>query len=90
MIERILNCLVKILLQKNQWTDYMEKILQLVSINIRSNENCVSFSQANDFPFRPNDIMMPTDRTGYVYFLVSVNHTNVIYVGETKRTLNTR
>ena len=67
--ESTLNALVAILKCRTQWTDHMENILKVVTINIDDDnveieENRGTMSHAN-FPYRPNDIRLPSDCSGY-------------------------
>ena len=42
------------------------------------------FDYAEAYPYRAPDIRMPTDKTGFVNFLVSVRDFEKDYVGQTK------
>jgi hypothetical protein len=66
----------------------MENILKVVTINIDDDnveieENRGTMSHAN-FPYRPNDISLPTDCSVYVYMLISLRSNDFCYVGKTK------
>ena len=86
--ESTLNDLVAILKCCTQWTDHMENILKVVTINIDDDnveieENRGTVSHAN-FPYKPNDISsLPTNCSGYVYMLISLRSNDFCYVGKT-------
>ena len=80
-----LNALTQLLMKKTQWSDYIEKVLRLVTIN---NSEPVIHHQRNDinqnsFPFRICDVTLPVVNSGYVYMLVSLRHPNYSYIGTT-------
>ena len=69
--------LVKIIRLKSQYIDYMEYVLDLVSItNII--ERCPVFQHQNH-PFRFCDIPLPQCNTGFVYMLMSTRINSYIY-----------
>jgi predicted GIY-YIG superfamily endonuclease len=85
-----LDALQSLLTKKNQWSDYIEEILSLVTINHQEtatatigNNNNNSMSM-NSFPYRICDIPLPEVASGYVYMLVSLRHRNYTYIGTTK------
>ena len=78
---------------RNQWTDYMESILDLVTIEASSNgENQNSIRQISltteSYPFRICDISLPQCKSGFVYFLISVRTRSFTYIGECKCIVN--
>ena len=73
-----LDALTQLLMKKTQWSDYIEKVLRLVTINdsqpvIHHQRNDIN---QNSFPFRICDITLPVVSSGYVYMLVSLRHPN--------------
>ena len=69
----------------NQWTRYTEHILSSITINNNNHDpNQAIIDYPEVYPFRICDSNIPTDTTGYVYCLVSMRHTDKIYIGETK------
>ena len=88
--EDTINALARLICQKNQYTDYMESILELVTTN-RSNEERSdylltnrSIHQPTNFPFRICDLPLPNCNTGFVYFLTSIKNPSFTYIGQTK------
>jgi predicted GIY-YIG superfamily endonuclease len=79
--ESTLNALCSLVRQKNQWTDYMENVLNVVSLNSESSEQ-VLFT-ARSFPYRICDMTLPDCNTGFVYMLVSSKNKDFSYIGET-------
>lgn len=76
----------------NQWTTYSEHILKCITVNRetengsinRTDENQSLFDYPQVYPFQICNIDIPTDRTGYVYCLVSRRNHSKIYIGETE------
>ena len=75
---------------KSQWTDYMEEVLKVITLN---NEDDGNINQANSFPrqlsqqfypFRICDQSLPQCNTGFVYMLTSIRRQTYSYIGETK------
>ena len=70
--------------KRNQWTQIMERVLDAVSINSNNlNENNSTLEYPEVFPYRVCDIPLPSDNTGYVYFLISCRDTGRTYIGQT-------
>ena len=80
-----LECILK---SRTQWTDHMEDILRVVTINeLHENENIERERRQMDyssFPYRPADIILPNDTTGFVYMLISLRTNDFFYIGKTK------
>jgi hypothetical protein len=78
-----LDALKTVLLKKTQWSDYIERVLALVTVN--QDENQVHQTEPsiimNSFPFRICDIALPQCRTGFVYFLISLKNRQYTYIG---------
>lgn len=92
-INDTLNAFLELLMKKNQWSDYIEEVLSLVTINDSSDETLQQELQLqqhrnnsmdqNAFPFRICDITLPVVSSGYVYMLISLRHPNYSYIGTT-------
>jgi predicted GIY-YIG superfamily endonuclease len=83
--EDTLDAMMSILRTRTQWTDYMESILKVVTINQEEEDNETRGTMDNStFPFRPCDISLPTDSSGYVYILISLRSREFFYIGKTK------
>jgi len=81
-----LGALTQLLTRKTQWTDYMEDILDLVTINSDINNNPERRNRvlsASSFPYRIKDMPLPQCNTGYVYMLISIKDMNFTYIGKT-------
>ena len=72
--EDTLDALVSILKTRTQWTDHMENILQVVTVNNENTETNErrSTMDHSSFPYCPRDIILPTDCSGFVYMLISL------------------
>ena len=79
-----INALVSILKHRTQWTDYMDRVLSLVSINGDTNDQNRSIFDYDTYPFRIADIPLPDCNTGFVYMLMSLKENTFIYVGESQ------
>ena len=62
-----INALVSLLKTMTQWTDYMDSVLSLVSINGDSNNVSISIFDHTTYPYRMADISLPECNTGVVY-----------------------
>ena len=85
-----INALVEVIQMKSQWTDYMEEVLNLITIrngNTNDNEQAESprhrqLTQSH-YPFRICDVVLPQCNTGFVYMLLSITRPTYSYIGET-------
>jgi hypothetical protein len=67
----------------NQWTEFIEVLLNSLSINgDQTSDPCPTLHLADRLPYRTCDIELPTDATGYVYMLVSVRDFDRDYIGQ--------
>ena len=74
---------------RSKWTDYIESILSIITINDKQNrptpeqsKNQPYLSQYT-FPYRICDNELPQCNTGYVYFLISIRSMIFSYIGKT-------
>ena len=80
-----LSALKAILMNKSQWSDYIENVLNIVTINSTADNPLPRrVMNQNAFPFRICDIALPQCRTGFVYFLISVKQRSFTYIGQCK------
>ena len=89
--ENTLDALVSLLKTRTQWTQYMEEILKIVTINHNYDNDNNEQIEYNErglnqqfFPYRICDISIPTDTSGYVYMLISIRKNDFVYIGKTK------
>ena len=76
-----------LLTQKTQWTDYMEEVLALTTINADTSVGPGQIRRVftpSTFPYRIKDSPLPQCNTGYVYMLMSIKDMNFTYIGKTK------
>lgn len=68
-----IQALTHLLTTKTQWTDYMEEVLDIITVKNEKekDQNQNSLTQKN-FPYRPKDFTLPACNTGYVYMIVSI------------------
>ena len=84
-----INSIVSLVQTCNQWSDYMESVLDLVTVVPEFDSNdcteipAISLS-TQTFPFRICEIALPQCQTGFVYFLISVKTLTFTYIGECK------
>ena len=71
------------ILQRNQWTDYIEDVLRLVTINECDDTTTDQILTQASFPYQIADVVLPQCNTGYVYMLISLRHPNFTYIGTT-------
>lgn len=84
-----LSALRAMLNKKTQWDEYIEKVLDLITVrcNTTSNQRVrqqqrVIMTQ-DRFPFSIRNVPLPQCRTGFVYFLISLKQKNFTYIGTT-------
>ena len=78
------DALKNLLLSRMQWTDYIEHILRIVTVNEENpTTNVVRTMSQNNYPFRISDISLPSCATGFVYFLLSIKDKSFTYIGST-------
>ena len=78
-----LDAFKQLILQRNQWTDYVEDVLRLVTINECDDTTTDQILTQASFPYRIADVVLPQCNTGYVYMLISLRHPNYTYIGTT-------
>ena len=80
-----LNAFRLLIIKKSQWTDYIEEVLDLITIDNNRNpeRNTTRTMSPSSFPFRVCDTPLPQSNTGIVYMLVSMKHPNYTYIGTT-------
>ena len=92
--EETAKAIVTVLRQTSQYFEYMRHILNAFLASSSSdsvaggNSTPTRSSSVVDLelhPFRPIDVELPTDVTGYCYVLSSLRHPDVSYIGETSR-----
>ena len=69
----------------NQWTCYTENIFNSIAINNNqydSNQEVMDYTEVYPFPIYRSNI--PTDTTVFIYCIVSMRHTEKIYIVEKK------
>ena len=79
-----LRALKELLIRKTQWTDYMEMILEIITVResgeMRSGRSVMN---TDTFPYRICDMSLPQCNTGYVYMLLSLEDKKFVYIGMT-------
>ena len=79
-----LNVLRQLLMQNTQWTDFMEAVLDIITIN---NDSSTEYNKSNQqqsrtmtlqtFPYRICDVNLPQCQTGFVYFPILCLESNI-------------
>ena len=80
--EETIEAIVRLVQSRSQWTDYMENILKLITINDNPGNASIPTLTQNNFPYRICDVSLPQCKTGFVYFLISVRTRDYTYIGE--------
>lgn len=76
--------LISLIKSKNQWTDYMEDVLNVVTVGCSELQTVTSLlNVSQSFPFRICDIELPMCKTGFVYMLLSCRRRSYSYIGQT-------
>ena len=83
--EETVETIIKLVQRRSQWLDYMENILDLITIGEEqqslTNRVLPRLNQES-FPYRICDISLPHCKTGFVYFLLSIRTKDYTYIGE--------
>ena len=80
----VIKKLWELITTSNQWTQMMENILQMVTINSDGPQEMEhSLNYHTHYPFRMRDATLPSDQTGYVYMLISWANPDFTYIGQT-------
>ena len=88
-MESTIQSIIRLCKMSNQWTDYMELILEMASVNYIRNTNIGIPSIRRDaHPFRFCDRPLPQCNTGYVYMLISLRNKEATYIGMTNNITN--
>lgn len=84
-IDDTIDALKELLVRRTQWTDYMEDVLRIITINNNTASATTTQTMSQEsFPFRICDISLPTCNTGYVYMLSSLRDSSAITIHKTK------
>ena len=83
--QETLDALKSILPSRIQWIDYIEHVLNVVTVNedLNTRRNEIQTMNQNDYPFLICDISLPSTWTGFIYFLISVKDKTFTYIGLT-------
>ena len=80
-----LRTLKQLLLRKTQWTDFIEMILELITVTEDGQIGTArNMMHSDTFPFRICDMSLPQCNTGFVYMLISLKDKSFVYIGMTK------
>ena len=87
--EETIILIIRLVQTINEWTDYMESIIELVTVKpfLAENNNIGMLPPSlttQTFPYRICDIALPQCQSGFVYFLISVRTLTFTYIGECK------
>lgn len=69
-----------LLLKRTQWTDFMEHILDVITVNTVHSERRITASP-DDYPFQVSNMELPQCKTGFVYMLSSLRLRSYTYIG---------
>ena len=71
----------------NQWTQMMESVLNMVTINSNGPtgvpQHTIPFTDLYPFTLR-GSLVLTTDSTGYVYLIISFRNQHFTYIGQTE------
>lgn len=78
------DALASVLQLRSQFSEYISHLLTQLAQGDESTESASGIEVDLDVhPFRPVDVELPYDNTGYSYLLVSLRHPNATYIGQT-------
>ena len=82
--ELAINKMWELITLGNQFTPYIEDLLTTLSVNSSSERVGTVVNYTEMFPYRTCGIFLPTDSSGYIYFLVSVKYFQRDCIGKTQ------
>ena len=78
------DAIVDVLTQTTQYFDYMRHVLKaFLASSSEERQHDPPIINLASHPFRPIDVELPTDTTGYCYMISSLQQPDVTYIGET-------
>ena len=83
--EETIESIIKLVQKRSQWLDYMENILDLITIGEEEQNlttRVLPHMNQDSFPYRICDMSLPHCKTGFVYFLLSIRTRDYTYIGE--------
>jgi len=78
------NALASVLQQRSQFSEYISHLLCRLSTDANPDGTDAPIEVSfENHPYRPVDVEIPYDNSGYSYLLVSLRHPSVTYIGQT-------
>jgi len=77
----------KLATTSNQWLSMMENISNALTINTTesdTNNNTSTVDFPENYPYKLQFKVLPSDSTGYIYILISKNNEDFTYIGKTE------
>ena len=65
-------------IRKTQWSEYMERVLEIITINTSSND-VAKVINTESYPYKIKDMSLPQCNTGFVYMLISLRKKDYTY-----------
>ena len=72
-----------LLTKRTQWTDFMEHILDVITINTSTSRQSTITAVPEHYPFQVCNMELPQCNTGFVYMLISLRRREYTYFGMT-------
>ena len=69
---------------RNQYDDYMNHVVNTLSQNQLGHNRIPAAINQSNHPLRQQDLPIPSDRSGVVYLIVSINEPSSFYIGMTQ------
>jgi predicted GIY-YIG superfamily endonuclease len=85
--QETVDAILQVIQIRSQYSEYMDHIVRVLS-DVGDSRNRIREVPALNqslHPFRPIDVVVPNDPSGYCYILLSMRDRRVTYIGETKR-----
>ena len=83
--EETVKSIIKLVQKRSQWLDYMENILDLITIGEEEQSlttRVLPHINQDSFRYPICDMSLPHCKTGFVYFLLSIRTRDYTYIGE--------
>jgi predicted GIY-YIG superfamily endonuclease len=84
--EETVRALIGLIQIRSQYSEYMQHVLTVMSGSLaRDFPPAAPVVELAHHPFRPIDVPLPEDNSGFCYILVSLQDSETTYIGQTRR-----
>ena len=77
-----INTLVRLIKTRNEWTNFFDNVLSIVSINQDKSHQSMIILDHRSHPFCTSNIPIPERNTRVVYMIICIKQQCFVYIGE--------